>query len=44
MEYCPDDGTEDDSKEDDGVSTLINSAKDGVDSTEDEVSHETLKY
>ena len=39
----PDDGTEDDPKEDDVNSTLINAEKDVKDSTEDVVFHETPK-
>jgi hypothetical protein len=46
-EDCADDGTEDGTEDDstkyDGVSAVGDSAKDGVDSTEDEDSHETLK-
>ena len=35
-EYFPDDGTKDDSTEDEGVSAVGDSTEDGVDSTEDE--------
>ena len=40
---CPDDGTEDDSDEDDEISTLRDSAEGGVNSTVDEVSNKALK-